>query len=229
MATHAPAILFLATELLAIPVSAAGQVRFLDQAESTILVSADQGEQTARIWIGVFEIPKSSSAPEKFMAAGVYLPPSKLFWSSWTPSFGWRITPQDMLENFKKNAFCGANTDTLACFFASPRTVHAKAVSEKVDLSDIPTLISQRVAQLGDASLRSWWSQGWKDIRVEGIEDISALYEDVDATGGAYQITKVQSTKEAWELTIRNEQNDRVGLVRLDKEMRPLSGAMIKK
>jgi hypothetical protein len=120
----------------------------------------------------------------------------------------------------------------MTCFAADHRFVGARRLSEKVEGPDFPTLVGKRIAQLGTDAADGASIDSFQRILLDPVEGIAPLYaRSIEEIGGpiaSFDITKIVSSHGGWELTIRNSTNGRVGIVRLDTEMRPVSGTMIK-
>lgn len=175
------------------------------------------------------ELVERNGHHEAMEASAIYLPGLKLFW--WDLQMTNR-TAAEAVQGFKKYTRCAADPSAIVCFGAPLGSIFARRVSSKVDHPDIPALVSTRISEQG-ADVVHWATFGcYQRIFLRPVEGIAPLFErslsEVGGPGFTFDITRIVPYRDGWEITLRNNMNGRVGAVRLDGEMRPVSGTMIK-
>jgi len=208
-----------------------GADRFSSQAEGTIPVVVGDREVPARIWLGRTTAVTSKRYPNRVLdVVAIYLSSQELL--SWTSGPGDdSLTVAQHLEDFKTVFRCAAIRGEIACVFASWRWIMGFRAGETVEVTDIAALLGKRLIEINPDSGRR--TNRWVGLTVplKGVVALEPLFHnphDMDSSVPMYSITRFLGVGDGLEMDIRNMKDGSIGRLRLDNQMRPISGAMVK-
>jgi hypothetical protein len=220
----------LCLSLIATRVLGADGERFSDEAETTIGVFVGNEERTAKLRMGRTEVVEVSGAHRAFDVATIYMSGSKLLW--WALLFPSPSKSAHPIQAFKRFYRCAATSDAIVCFAAADSVILARRSGEKVEAPEISAFVNKRIVDLGTEAIGTTLMKSFQRITLDNLTRLAPLYaRSLGEIGGPvpfFQVTRIRSLQTGWEVNIRNSINGRVGAVRLDTEMRPVSGTMVK-